>query len=97
VVSSLVPGNADFALAEAVCRKMVQMGKTSLLLNALASSGVPDEARAVMMDAIALAPPPEFYPLLQALSQHESALGFKAASVMSASAVRRAAVGGVDA
>ena len=98
VVSSLVPGNPDFALAESVCRKMVKMGKTSLLLNALASSGVPDEARAVMMDAIALAPPPEFYPLLQALSQHESALGFKASSVLSASAVRRAAAsGGYDA
>ena len=98
VVSSLVPGNPDFSLAEAVCRKMVQMGKTSLLINALSSSGVPDEARAVMMDAIALAPPPEFYPLLQMLAQHESALGFKASSVLNASAIRRSAVmGGTDA
>lgn len=98
VVSTLVPGNPDFALAEAVCRKMVKMGKTSLLLNALSSAGVPDEARAVMMDAMALSPPPEFYPLLQSLAQHESALGFKAASVLNASAIRRSAVmGGSDA
>lgn len=98
IVSSLVPGNADFALAEAVSRKMVLMGKTSLLLNALSSSGVPDEARAVMMDALALAPPPEFYALLQVMAQHESALGFKASSVLNASAIRRSAVmGGNDA
>jgi hypothetical protein len=97
VVSSLVPGNPDFVLAEGMCRKMVKMGKTSLLLNALSSAGVPDEARAVMMDAIALAPPPEFYPLLQEMSQHDSALGFKASSVLSASSIRRAAAGGDDA
>ena len=94
IVSSLVPGSADFGLAEAVSRKMVLMGKTSLLLNALSSSGVPDEARAVMMDALALAPPPEFYSLLQVMAQHESALGFKASSVLNASAIRRSAVVG---
>ncbi len=97
VVSALRPGNSEFGLAEAACRKMVAMAKTSLLLNAMVSTGVADEARAVIMDAMATAPPPDFYPVLRGLAAADSGpLGMKAASLLTISDSRMKAVGPDD-
>ncbi len=100
VAASLVPGQPDFSLADQVCRKMVTMGKTSLLMNAMASTGVPAEARAAIMDALVPAAPPQFWAVVKAIADTDSGpLGFKASSLLG-SGIRRqvqSATGGVSA
>jgi HEAT repeat protein len=81
-------GGGDAHLAQDVCKKLVLMQKTSLLTNAMVSPGVPPEARAMIMDALTLAPPPEFYPLLQYIIENDKGpLGFKAESILHSSGV----------
>lgn len=83
IAASLVPGQPDFALADAVCRKMVSMQKTSLLMNAMASTGVPAEARAMIMDALVVAAPPQFYAVIKAIADTDGGpLGSKATSLL---------------
>lgn len=92
LAASLVPANPDFVLAEAVCRKMILMGKTSLLLNVMASPMVPAEARAVIMTAMAAAPPPEFVAVLQVIADTDTGpLGMKARSLLETPSGIRAA------
>lgn len=83
LAASLVPSNVTLPLSEAVCRKMIVMGKTSLLLNAMASAAVPGEARASIMNAMQLAPPAEFFAILQQIAATDTGpLGMKAASLL---------------
>ncbi len=98
LAASLVSTNEYLPLAEAVCRKMVAMGKTSLLLNAMASPAVPSEARAFIMTAMAFAPPPEFFDVLAQIAEYDTGpLGMKASSLLGASGSTRAATGGASA
>lgn len=98
LAASLVSSNVTLPLSEAVCRKMILMGKSSLLLNAMASAAVPGEARAFIMNAMQLAPPPEFFALLQQIAATDTGpLGMKAGSLLETPSTRaRAAASGVD-
>ncbi len=99
LAASLISSNEYLPLAEGVCRKMVKMGKTSLLLNAMASPAVPSEARAFIMSAMTAEPPPEFYEVLAVIAQTDTGpLGMKAGSLLETpSGSRRAASGGASA
>ncbi len=95
LAASLVATNETLPLSEAVCRKMILMGKTSLLLNAMASAAVPGEARASIMNAMQLAPPPEFLEVLRQIASSDTGpLGMKAASMLETPSGRRAAATG---
>ncbi len=97
LAASLVTSNETLPLSEAVCRKMIVMGKTSLLLNAMASPAVPGEARAFIMNAMRAAPPPEFFAVLQQIAQTDQGpLGMKASSLLEGSGAQ-AATGGAGA
>ncbi|MGH9521045.1 MAG: HEAT repeat domain-containing protein [Terriglobales bacterium] len=98
LAASLITSNATLPLSEAVCRKMIVMGKSSLLLNAMASAAVPGEARAFIMNAMQLAPPPEFFEILQQIAMTDTGpLGMKASSLLETPSTRsRAAASGVD-
>ena len=52
LVAGLASTGADYELAIAVCRKMVNMGKTSLLITALATSRSPQVRVALMHELI---------------------------------------------
>jgi hypothetical protein len=83
LAASLVTSNETLPLSEAVCRKMIRMGKTSLLLNAMASAAVPSEARAFIMNAMLLAPPPEFMDVVHQIAATDTGpLGMKASSIL---------------
>lgn len=80
--------------AYAVCAKMVRMGKTSLLTSVLDSTGIALEVRFLLMDALAIAPTPEFLDMLREYADAEQGpLGRKARSIL-VSKSRSAASGG---
>jgi HEAT repeat protein len=68
LVTALASGGEASRLADAVCRKMATMGKTSLLLNAVAAR-IPQEARILLMDALMVAPTAKYMSILETLAE----------------------------
>lgn len=75
---ALSSGGSDAELALTVCKKLAAMGKTSLPMNAILT--LPQtEPRLLLLDAMAVAPTPEFLLALQHLHETDSgALGSRA-------------------
>jgi HEAT repeat protein len=69
--------------AYAVCAKLVRMGKTSLLTSTLESSSIALEVRFLLMDALAMAPTPEYLGILREYADGEAGpLSRKARSIL---------------
>ncbi|MCU1306912.1 MAG: pbs lyase heat-like repeat protein [Acidobacteriaceae bacterium] len=71
LVSALMAGGEETDLGRAVCQKMAMMGKTSLLISALASVVAP-EVRIALMESLAAAPNDEFLSVLQMITETSS-------------------------
>ena len=68
LVTALASGGEGSRLADAVCRKMTTMGKTSLLTNAVAAR-IPQEARMLLMEALMVAPTAKYMSILETLAE----------------------------
>jgi HEAT repeat protein len=71
LVAALMAGGEETDLGRAVCQKMSMMGKTSLLISALASVVAPD-VRIALMESLAAAPSDEFLSVLQMITETSS-------------------------
>jgi HEAT repeat protein len=83
LLHGLGEGGDARAQAYAVCAKLVRMGKTSLLTSTLESSSIALEVRFLLMDALAMAPTPEFLGILREYADGEAgSLSRKARSIL---------------
>jgi HEAT repeat protein len=72
IIAALSSGGEEADLAEAVARKLVLAGKTSLLTSAAISSGVPPEARVAVLEALMGRPDDDLVAVLEFLSSHDT-------------------------
>lgn len=83
LVAALTMGGEDRDLAMGVCRKMALMGKSSLLVSAVASLAEP-EPRILLMDALMLAPTEQFLSVMDTIAQSDPGpVGDKARRLLS--------------
>jgi HEAT repeat protein len=93
IVAALAHGGEDRDLAMAVAKKMVLMGKASLL-TAAAAGLVEPEPRILLMDALMLAPTEQFLTVLETIANNDGGpVGDKARSLISAAEERTMAAG----
>ncbi len=95
LVKTVGKGGSESELSLAVCRKMAQMQKSSMLTNAVATME-PEytSSRMALMDALSSSPSNEYLELLQILSKSDSGpVGQKAVALLNRSSVRAAAAG----
>lgn len=71
LVAVLASPAEEARLSQSVCEKLVLLGKTSLLSNAIASEKVSIEARLALMDMLMEAPSEHFYRVLERLATHD--------------------------
>jgi HEAT repeat protein len=88
LVSALMAGGVETDLGRAVCQKMAMMGKTSLLISALASVVAP-EVRIALMESLAAAPNEEFLSVLQMITETSSgSVQIRASQILHQSSAR---------
>ncbi|MGH9509321.1 MAG: HEAT repeat domain-containing protein, partial [Terriglobales bacterium] len=92
LLTALGSGGETSRLAEAVCRKLTVMGKTSLLTNAVAQR-IPTEARLLLMEALMAAPTPRYVAILETLAETDGGpVGQKARDLQRQVASRSGAI-----
>jgi HEAT repeat protein len=88
LVSALMAGGVETDLGRAVCQKMAMMGKSSLLISALASVVAP-EVRIALMESLAAAPNEEFLSVLQMITETSSgSVQIRASQILHQSSAR---------
>ena len=95
MVAALAHGGEDRDLAMAVAKKLVLMGKSSLLTAAVAGLTQP-EPRILLMDALMLEPSEQFLAVLDVIANNDSSpVGDKARSLLQAAEERAVGAGSV--